>query len=78
MRRGGEHRLHIVLLAQRLRAHALAAALLHRIFIRRDALDVPAVREGEDTRLLLDEIFDVDLVLNILNLSLARVAVLVA
>ena len=78
MGRGGEHGLDIVLVAQRCGAHTLAAALLRGVLVDGHALDVAAVREREHALLLLDEVLDVDVVLDVLDLGLARVAVLVA
>ena len=69
-----EHRHHLVLLPG---GHALlahAALALGGVFADGGALDVAGLGEGEDALLLLDEIFDVDLVLHILDLRLALVA----
>ena len=76
--RGGEHRLHIVLLAGGHGADALAAAALGAVFGGGQALYIAAVGEGVDALLLLDEVLDVYLVLDVLDLGLARVAELVA
>ena len=78
MRRGGEHGVHIVLVAQRRRAHALAAALLRGVLVDGHALDVAAVRERKHALLLLDEVFDINVVLDVLDLRFALVAVLIA
>src|SRR5699024_12442464 len=54
--RGGEHRLHIVLLARGHGADALAAAALGAVLGGGQALYIAAVRERVDALLLLDEV----------------------
>ena len=78
MRRGGEHGVHIVLVAQRRCAHTLAAALLRGVLVDGHTFDVAAVREREHALLFLDEVLDINVVLDVLDFRLALVAVLVA
>ena len=74
----GEDALGEVLFLERLPGHAAATALLGAIGRRRDALDVARMGEGKDALLLFNEVFDVDLVLDVLNFGAALVAVFVA
>ena len=76
--RGGEHVDHRVLVAGGDALLAHAALTLRGVLARARALDVAVAGQGEDTLLLLDEVFDVDLVLDLLNFGLALIAVLVA
>ena len=57
---------------------AHAALTLRSVLARARALDIAVARERKDALLLFDEVFDVDLVLDLLNFGLARIAVLVA
>ena len=72
---GNEQPLHIVLLLQGLGGDAAAAALLGAVGGRGQALDIAQAREGVAASLLLDEVFDVDFVLHVLDLGEAVVAV---
>ena len=57
---------------------AHAALTLRGVLARARALDVAVAGQGEDALLLLDEVFNVDLVLDLLNFGLALIAILVA
>ena len=76
--RGGEHVDHRVLVAGGDALLAHAALTLRGVLARARALDVAVARQGEDALLLFDEVFDVDLVLDLLDLGLALIAILVA
>ena len=76
--RGGEHVDHRVLVAGGDALLAHAALTLRGVLARARALDVAVAGQGEDALLLFDEVFDVDLVLDLLNFGLALIAVLVA
>ena len=78
VRRCGEDALGEVLFLERLAGHAAAAALLGAIGRGRDALDIARVGEGKDALLFFNEVFNVDLVLDVLNFGAALVAVFVA
>ena len=78
MGRGGEHVDHRVLVAGGDALLAHAALTLRGVLARARALDVAVAGQGEDALLLLDEVFNVDLVLDLLNFGLALIAVLVA
>ena len=67
-----------VLFLERLAGHSAATALLGAIGRGRDALDIASVGEGKDTLLLFNEVFNVDLVLDVLNFGAALIAVFVA
>ncbi len=75
--RGGEHVDHRVLVAGGDALLAHAALTLSGVFADRRALDVAVLRQGEDALLLLDEVFNVDLVLDLLDLGDPLVAILV-
>ena len=76
--RGGENVHHAVLFARGDALFAHAALTLRGVLARARALDIAVARERKDALLLFDEVFDVDLVLDLLNFGLARIAVLVA
>ncbi len=78
MRGRREDALGEVLFLERLAGDAAAAALLGAIGRSGDALDIARVREGKDALLLFDEVFDVNLVFDVLNFGAAVVAVFVA
>ena len=78
MGRGGEHVHNAILFARGDALFAHAALTLRGVLARARALDVAVAGQGEDALLLLDEVFNVDLVLDLLNFGLARIAVLVA
>ena len=78
MGRGGEHRLHVVVVLGAHSLYALAAAALAAVFRNGYALDIASVGQGEDALLLVYEILEVDLLLNVLYLGLPVVAVLIA
>ena len=78
MGRGGEHVDHRVLVAGGDALLAHATLTLRGVLARARALDVAVAREREDALLLLDEVFNVDFVLDLLNFGLALIAILVA
>ena len=75
LRGGDEEVLDEVVLAQPA-LHALAAAALHAVLRQRHPLDEPLVRDRHDVRLVLDQVFDVDVAAVVGDLGLAVVAVL--
>ena len=75
---GGEQHLHEVLLPCRHGGYALAAPLLGTVGIGGQTLYISRVSEGIDALLLLDEIFDVYIVLHVLYLRAALVSILVS
>ena len=75
---GGEHTLYEVLLLRRHARDASAAALLAAVGRGGNAFAVARVGERKDALFFFDQVFNVDLVLDVLNFSQAIVAVFVA
>ena len=78
MRGGGEHTLYEVLLLRRHARDASAAALLAAVGRSGNTLAVARMGKRKDALLLFDQVFNVDLVLNILNFSQTIIAVFIA
>lgn len=78
MRGGGKHALYEVLLLRRHARDASAAALLAAVGRSGNTLAVARMGKRKDALLLFDQVFNVDLVLNILNFSQTIIAVFIA
>ena len=78
MSRGRKDRLHKVLFLGCHRANSSAAAALCLVFRQCEAFDVSAVRQGEDGKLFLNQIFILQIFYHILNLCPSCIAEFVA